>query len=162
MITALKRINSDVRTRYLIISENNYADLYKILNPQIPVYYIEQPNSGKEVSTLSSWFRNTMGNGFSFIDFDFIIQKDNKVIIIEEKSNSSCEMGDGQALSYMELYNDVLSKTLDKKILFVFNKQHKELVVREYNANSNNYELLKDITDIITFNNYIKKYLIGE
>lgn len=113
LVTAVSKINNDVNTRFLLIATGNkydYEDLIPKLNSQIPFIHIDYSafQATHQGGYLSSWFRNEMGAGFSFIDVDFIFLKKDKVVLIEEKTFLGT-MGYGQNLSYNELLSDIFS-----------------------------------------------------
>ena len=133
LVSALARINSDIKSRYLILIDGEYysSRLTEIFFNYIPVYSVTISNELKEegkLGRLSYWFREIMGRGFSFIDIDYLLvdEKYHKVVIIEEKigNASSQSVGYGQWISYKELITDVIAKP--NVLLFIFASKIKD------------------------------------
>lgn len=64
-----------------------------------------------QASPFSRFFRNKMGDGFSLTDFDYLIVKDNRLALFEEKTflrNGNGLVGYGQYRSFGEICSDVL------------------------------------------------------
>lgn len=115
LITALGRVNSDKRTRYMLVSigdKNSYNALLPYINDYVPFFHIDCSayTPTHEGGYLSSWFRQTMGRAFSFIDIDFLFLKNENLFLIEEKTNNAT-LGYGQKMSYSELMTDIFKKT---------------------------------------------------
>ncbi|MGL4802052.1 MAG: hypothetical protein ACRC18_07275 [Cetobacterium sp.] len=113
LVTALSRVNRDPNTRYMLVAtgdKDQYLDFLSKINPQIPFIHVDCSafTPIHEGGYLSTWFRNTMGRAFSFIDIDFIFLKANKIILIEEKTHIG-ELGYGQEMSYNELLRDIFN-----------------------------------------------------
>ena len=111
LITALKRVNPDKNSRYMLLSENYNPKLINVLNDYVSAYFIR--NKSEDDLYLSKFFRNNLGRAFSFIDIDFIFQKGNNILIVEEKSRIESTFGYGQLLSYKEFLEDVLKQDLN-------------------------------------------------
>ncbi|MCT2094926.1 hypothetical protein M3D73_03990 [Staphylococcus epidermidis] len=128
IVTAIKKYNNNPQTRYLILIDEYILEEHKqilldIIKDHITIILVENEENDKNtssVSFLSRWFRENMGNGFSFIDIDFILysRQTQKPYIIEEKTTNSNLISFGQFLSYKELLNDVLK--VDCSIIFIF------------------------------------------
>lgn len=113
LVTALYRVNRDPNTRYMLVAtgdKNQYLNLLSKINPQIPFIHVDCSafTPIHEGGYLSTWFRNTMGRAFSFIDIDFIFLKADKIILIEEKTHIGT-LGYGQKMSYDELLRDIFN-----------------------------------------------------
>lgn len=117
LITSLSRINSDKKTRYLLVSTGNkedYLALLPYLNDYISFINIDCSfyTPIHEGGYLSTWFRENMGRAFSFIDIDFLLLKKSdtstSIYLLEEKTNQAT-LGYGQKLSYIELMTDIFT-----------------------------------------------------
>lgn len=155
LVTALERINSDKRTRYILFTEYEYPDLVDYVHEYIPIFYIEHEIAYWEVSWLSYRFRENMWNWFSFVDIDFLLANENKVLIIEEKFFPYAQIWYWQKISYKELINDVLInayriiiKPSPDNVLFrigYYNKENNEIKYLGQNYNKDQiYELVSD------------------
>ena len=132
LVSTVAKINKDKYTRYMVLSEKDNDKLPTFINEYIPVEYIER--EGEAVSNLSSWFRDTMSSGYSFVDVDTMIVKGNKIIIIEEKNSNYCSVGYGQGLSYKEFCNQVLNRSKYQiEMLVVYNENNGNLRVEKLN-----------------------------
>lgn len=112
LVSALSRINNNKSSRYLILIDNiEYDDsILELINDYIPVYLVKtEKYTSSNASFLSSWFRNNMGRGFSFVDIDYFITNNRKIVLLEEKATPNSNLGYGQLISYKELILDVLS-----------------------------------------------------
>jgi len=128
LVTALRRVNNDKNSRYMILIDGNEYDsrLPSLVHDYVPIYSVTIKGSVNEegkLSSLSKWFRATMGRAFSFIDIDYLLinRYGNKVALIEEKIGKSgvSSIGYGQLISYEELLKDVLKDP--RFLLFIFN-----------------------------------------
>lgn len=108
LVTALKRINPDPNTRYILFTEYENPDLVNYIREDIPIFYIKHEIVHDDVSWLSEWFRSNMWNWFSFVDIDYLLANENKTLVIEEKFFPHARIWHWQMLSYVELLNDVL------------------------------------------------------
>jgi hypothetical protein len=127
IVTALSRINNDYNTRYMILIDGGEIniEILDVLRDYVPIYHVDIQNQMRVIghnSELSTWFRNTMGRGFSFIDIDYLIfnPDSNSLVMIEEKvdTTSVSSIGYGQRLSYMELLSDIFNR--NSTLIFVF------------------------------------------
>jgi len=125
LVSAGRRLNSDKRTRYLILIDDERYDrrITEMVYDYVPIYAVKVEGMKREsekASPLSKWFGQTMGRGFSFIDIDYIItnKECSKVVVVEEKVKEELkrEYAYGQLLSYQELLTDVINK--DAKFIF--------------------------------------------
>lgn len=155
LVTALARINSDKKTRYILFTEYEYPDLVNYVHEDIPIFYIQHEIVYEEVSWLSHRFRENMWNWFSFVDVDFLLANENKVLIIEEKFFKFAKIGYWQMISYKELINDVLinayriiiKPSFDDWFFKVayYDKENNKITYLEQNYNKDQiYELVSD------------------
>ena len=122
IVTAVGRVNSDKKTRYLLISNGAIDEsILEMVNPCVPIFVFEKPEgeSDEYASYISKWFRGTMGRAFSFIDIDYLIfdKSTDLALLIEEKDSQFVKMGYGQEISYAEMLEDVL--TVDAQLLVI-------------------------------------------
>ncbi len=148
LVTAISRVNNNVNTRYMILIDEtnkkvNCQGIEKIVNKNIPIYRIRSNNinQNQQISFLSYWFRKTMGRAFSFIDLDYLIQKDNHIIIIEEKNSLYTKIGYGQLLSLKELANDIFS--VPTTLLFIYiDNNIQYYICEQYDINNYKYNFI--------------------
>lgn len=149
LVTALCRVNCNKETRYMILIDGNEYDdrLSSLIYDYVPIYSVKIEGANDEegkLSSLSKWFRETMGRAFSFIDIDYLIINQNytKVALIEEKIGKSgaSAIGYGQLISYKELLMDVLKKPLF--LLFIFSTSNASLntVINYYSCNLTSFD----------------------
>ena len=128
IVSALFRHNPDPSTRYLILIDGEISESHKdIVRSLIPehisilkvVSLNKLTDTTIEHSYLSEWFRREMGNGFSFVDIDFLIYnyQTDKVLLLEEKTTAINSIGYGQLKSYEELLRDI---TVEKESSLMF------------------------------------------
>lgn len=127
IVSALGKYNRDLETRYLILIDGEVSDeereiILSVFNNYVPIMIITTSNDineDVEHSYLSEWFRKTMGNGFSFVDIDFLIYnyENGSVLLLEEKNTYKKVVGYGQLLSYEEMLEDVM---VQNSILLMF------------------------------------------
>lgn len=152
LIVSSYKINPNKENRYCIFLENDCQEIINIFNDFIPVYKIEQIESNTDVSTLSKWFRDTLGYGFCVTDIDFILKNNNKILIIEEKKGKIHNTSTGQNLSRKEILKDVIKDCYNKKYLYV-EIDSSEIIVEHINENKmNKYKTTPEvISEIIGF-----------
>lgn len=157
LVTALARVNNIKETRYMLLIDGEDYDyrLSTIIHNYVPVYSVKIEGAldqeGK-LSTLSKWFRSTMGRAFSFIDIDYLLININynKVALIEEKIGKSgaASIGYGQLISYKELLMDVIKNPLF--LLFIFSTSNASLntIISYYNCTISSFDgnRLKNVT----------------
>lgn len=136
LVTALSRINSDKRSRYVLLVDGTAVSNNILHNFQeyVPVFrvVIDNDNATELVpSSLSKWFRSNMGRAFSFVDIDYFLFKNNfsRVLMIEEKASYNATLGYGQRISYNEMLNDVIR--FNSKLTVIFKDPNNE-VIRSY------------------------------
>lgn len=140
LVTVVKGINNDKHTRYMIFIDGGSLKsgvfLTNYIKNYIPIYYIASMNEScfekNNLSKLSVWFRTTMGSSYSFVDIDYILYNNDKILVIEEKQNKNANFGIGQYMSYDEFFGDILVNSVDKKLFFLSKGISNDWFIREY------------------------------
>jgi len=146
LVTALSRINNDKNTRYVLLIDGlEYSDniLFSIQD-YVPVYRVNMTidsHSESVPSALSKWFRSNMGRGFSFVDIDYFLYKNDysRVLMIEEKASNNATLGYGQRISYYEMMNDVIK--FNSKLTVIF-KEPTQQLVKSFSLDKTNHGII--------------------
>lgn len=149
IVSALFRYNNNPQTRYLILVDGLLEEaeeklLLEIVNEYVPIWCVstnrDATDTDAQYGYLSEWFRSTMGNGFSFIDIDYLIYNEdtNSILLLEEKATYTYRIGYGQLLSYEEMLRDVIRINANLMFLYVVDNEYKYFVCnRNMLANQN-------------------------
>ncbi|WP_163970863.1 hypothetical protein [Oceanobacillus halotolerans] len=134
IVSALYKFNANPKTRYLILVDGfvepeEEALLKQMIKDPIPIWCVQTKEDIKDEnikhSFLSKWFRQHMGNGFSFVDIDYFLfhKQPNMILLVEEKHTRHYGIGYGQLLSYRELLSDVVQSRANLLFLFMADNQ---------------------------------------